>query len=171
MLTKRLGGAMAIRVLLVERVTLLAEAMKAVLTEAEIDVVETFSSPRETIAFLERDQPDVIVMNLDLMDDLPIETIMKRRPFGARPDDWVGTGRLILKRWPDARILLLSSWEDPQVADRALRGGFWGFLTRGSILTELVGAIQTIADGQKVLSRGLPPPPTMPPRTTRTFRI
>jgi DNA-binding NarL/FixJ family response regulator len=149
---------MAIRVLLVERVTLLAEAIKAVLMEAEIDVVETFSSPREAIAFLERNQPDVIVMNLDLMDDLPIETIMKRRPFGGRPDDWMGSGRWILKRWPDARILLLSSLGDPLVADRALCAGFWGFLTRRSILTELVGAIQAIADGQKVLSKGLLPP-------------
>lgn len=150
---------MAVRILIVDRNVLFAEAISSALVEAEMDVVGVVSDGREAIAFLQRDQPDVIVMSLQLLDDLPIESMMKRRPFAGQPNDGMEMGRRIMKRWSDGKILLLSSWGDLQVADRALRAGFRAYLTKDSPLTDLVGAIQAIADGKKVLPEGLLPLP------------
>ena len=71
---------------------------------------------------------------------------MKRRP---RKSDGLAIGRRILTRWPDANMILMSEWDDPQVIDGALKIGFRGYLSRAAPFPEFLKAIQAIVDGRR----------------------
>lgn len=113
-----------------------------------MDVLEVIPTGRDAIAFLETDQPDVLLIGLDLADSRA--NLMKRRP---RKSDGLAIGRRILTRWPDANMILMSEWDDPQVIDGALKIGFRGYLSRAAPFPEFLKAIQTIVDGETVFPK------------------
>lgn len=63
--------------------------------------------------------------------------------------------RHIKARHPATRILALSGTGDPQLAEDALRAGADGFLSKSVRPEALVGPLQTIAAGMRVLDPGL----------------
>jgi DNA-binding NarL/FixJ family response regulator len=139
---------MAVRILILERHALFGESIRSALLAAKMDVVEVIPSGRDAIAFLERDQPDVILIGLDLADSRVNH--MKRRP---RKSDRPAIGRRILKRWPDAKMILMSEWNDPEVIDGALKAGFRGYLSRAAPFPKSVTAIQAVVDGETVFPK------------------
>jgi DNA-binding NarL/FixJ family response regulator len=139
---------MALRILILERHALFGEAIRSALLDAKMDVLEVIPTGRDAIAFLERAQPDVILIGLDLADSRA--NLMKRRP---RKSDGLAIGRRILTRWPDANLILMSEWDDPQVIDGALKIGFRGYLRRATPFPEFLKAIQAIVDGETVFPR------------------
>jgi DNA-binding NarL/FixJ family response regulator len=139
---------MAVRILILERHALFGEAIRSALLDAKIDVVEVIPTGKDVIASLERDQPDVILIGLDLADSRV--NLMKRRP---RESDGLAIGRRILKRRPDAKMILMSEWDDPQVIDGALKAGFRGYLSRAAPFPKFVTAIQAIVDGVTVFPK------------------
>lgn len=139
---------MALRILILERHALFGEAIRSALLDAKMDVLEVIPTGRDAIAFLERDQPDVLLIGLDLADSRA--NLMKRRP---RKSDGLAIGRRILARWPDANMILMSEWDDPQVIDGALKIGFRGYLSRAAPIPEFLKAIQVIVDGETVFPK------------------
>ena len=133
---------MAVRILILEGHAMFGEALRSALLKAKMDVVAVLPTGRDAIAFLERDQPDVILIGLELSDSRV--NVMKRRPSKS---DGLAIGRRILKRWPDATMILMSEWDEPQVIDGALKAGFRGYLSRVTPFAESVTAIQAIVDG------------------------
>lgn len=99
---------MAIRILILGRHARFGEAIRSALLDAKMDVLEVIPTGRDAIAFLERDQPDVLLIGLDLADSRA--NLMKRRP---RKSHGLAIGRRILTRWPDANMILMSEWDDP----------------------------------------------------------
>jgi DNA-binding NarL/FixJ family response regulator len=140
---------MAIRVLIVERHAVTAEALRSALLDAKMDVAAVFSTGQDAIAFLERDQPDVILMDLELPDSRI--DFMERRL--SDDNNGLALGDRILKRWPDAKMILLSPWDHFRVIDGALRGGFRGYLSKATPMAKLVTAVQTVADGEAVFPK------------------
>jgi hypothetical protein len=69
---------MAIRILILERHALFGEAIRSALLDAKMDVLDVIPTGRNAIAFLEHDQPDVLLIGLDLADTRA--NLMKRRP-------------------------------------------------------------------------------------------
>ncbi len=126
---------MAVRILILERHALFGEAIRSALLDAKMDVLKVIPTGRAAIAFLERDQPDVLLIGLDLADSRA--NLMKRRP---RKSDGLAIGRRILTRWPDANMILMSEWDDPQVIDGALKIGFRGYLSRAAPFPEFLKA-------------------------------
>ncbi len=141
---------MTIRVLLVERPGTFTDALEAELVAAQVEVVAVVSTGRDAIAFLERDRPDAIVMDLEL--PVPRVNLRKRRPMDG---DGVALGLEIRKHWPEARMILLSRWVDFGVAARALSSGFHGHLVKDSPVDELVRSIRDVANGERVFSERL----------------
>ena len=136
---------MAIRILILERHALFGEAIRSALLDAKMDVLDVIPTGRNAIAFLEHDQPDVLLIGLDLADTRA--NLMKRRP---RKSDGLAIGRRILTRWPDANMILMSEWDDPQVIDGALNIGFRGYLRRAAPFPEFLEAIQASVAGETV---------------------
>ena len=139
---------MAVRILILERHALFGEAIRSALLDAKMDVVEVIPTGRDAIAFLESDQPDVILIGLDLADTRA--NLMKRRP---RKSDGIAIGRRILTRWPNANMILMSEWDDPQVIDGALKVGFRGHLSRAAPFPKFIKAIRAIMDGETVFPK------------------
>jgi DNA-binding NarL/FixJ family response regulator len=139
---------MAARILILEGHAVFGEALRSALLKAKMDVVAVLPTGRDAIAFLERDRPDVILIGLELADSRV--NVMKRRPSKS---DGLAIGRRILKRWPDANMILMSEWDEPQVLDGALKVGFRGYLSRATPFAEFVTTIRAIVDGGMVFPK------------------
>lgn len=64
----------------------------------------------------------------------------------------IETMRRILARDPKTRVLMFSMYEDDIYADRALKAGASGYVTKASAPNVLVEAVHTIARGRQYLS-------------------
>jgi two-component system invasion response regulator UvrY len=78
--------------------------------------------------------PDVVVMDLSMPGMGGLEAL-----------------RRIRAHHPQARVLTLSALDDPQHAQRALREGARGFLSKRSAPETLLEAITTVAAGERYL--------------------
>ena len=82
--------------------------------------------------------PDVVVMDLSMPGMGGLEAL-----------------RRIRAHHPQARVLTLSALDDPQHAQRALREGARGFLSKRSAPETLLEAITTVAAGERYLDAEL----------------
>ena len=83
-------------------------------------------------------KPDVVVMDLSMPGMGGLEAL-----------------RRIRAHHPQARVLTLSAHDDPQHAQRALREGARGFLSKRSAPETLLEAIRTVASGERYLDAEL----------------
>jgi two-component system, NarL family, response regulator LiaR len=115
----------------------------------DIDVLAHGSNGIEAIDLCAQHRPDVILMDV-LMPGM----------------DGIEATRQIHKRFPDVKILALSSFDDQDTVRQMLANGAAGYLLKESSLDELEHAIRAAAAGQTVLSPalvdGLLKPPTSP---------
>lgn len=128
-----------VRVLIVDDHMLFAEAIRVALEDFGMTVgVETNGD--DALTALERSVPDVILMDIGLPDRTGLVV-----------------GRMILDRWPDAKILALTALNDRAVLDEALHIGFRGYLTKDTPVAQFVNSIRSVLDGHLVLPQRLSP--------------
>ena len=100
-----------------------------------ITVVGEATTGREAVAAAQRLAPDVVLMDVR-MPDL----------------DGISATRELVAASPDARILILTTFEDDDYLFGALRAGASGFLLKRTRPEELIAAVHTVADGDALLS-------------------
>jgi DNA-binding NarL/FixJ family response regulator len=103
--------------------------------DPEIDVVGQASTGREAVTQARRLAPDVVLMDVR-MPDL----------------DGIAATRELTRAAPDARVLILTTFEQDDYIFGALRAGASGFLVKRTRPEELIAAVHTIADGDSLLS-------------------
>ena len=103
--------------------------------ESEIEVVGEASTGREAVERARRLDPDVVLMDVR-MPDL----------------DGIGAARELARAAPDARVLILTTFEQDDYIFGALRAGASGFLLKRTRPEELIAAVRTIARGDSLLS-------------------
>ncbi len=121
-----------IRVLVVDDHPLMREGVIAVLdTLEDISVVGEAATGREAIEVFATLQPDVTLMDLQmpLMDGITATAEIRRQ-------------------FPDARILVLTTFNGDVQTLRALKAGACGYLLKGMIRKELVTAIREAHRGR-----------------------
>ena len=127
------------RVAIVDDQTLVRQGIRSLLALSnEIDVVAEASDGDEALTIL--DASDVEVLLLDLR--------MPRR-------DGIATLEALRARDNHVPVLVLTTFDDDELALRALRAGARGYLLKDVTLDQLVGAIQTIAAGGTLLQPAL----------------
>jgi NarL family two-component system response regulator LiaR len=104
--------------------------------EPDLEVIAEARDGSEAIAKCGSTQPDVILMDL-IMPDL----------------GGVAATRMILDRWPDIRILVLTSFQEKDLVQEALQAGATGYLLKNVSGSELADAIRSTYVGKTTLAR------------------
>lgn len=66
--------------------------------------------------------------------------------------DGIAATRDVLATWPDVKVVILTTFEEDDYIFGALSAGASGFLLKRTSPEELIGALQTVAAGDALLS-------------------
>ena len=105
--------------------------------EDDLEVVAEAENGAGAVALFRQHQPDVVLMDL-------------RMPVM----DGVEAIRTILREFPGARILALTTYEGDGDVRGALEAGARGYLLKDMLLTEVITAVRAVFLGERVI----PPP-------------
>nr|MBI2903847.1 response regulator transcription factor [Chloroflexota bacterium] len=120
-----------IRVLLVDDQRLMREGLRTLLElEPDIAVGGEAGDGEAALAVYAEQQPDVVLMDI-------------RMP---RLDGVEATRRL-RERWPGARVIILTTFDDDAYVFEGLRAGALGYLLKDVSGQELAAAVRTVASG------------------------
>ena len=115
-----------IKVLIVDDQELFRESLKVVLGVSEnIQVTDAVSGVAQALTSAEQKCPDVVLMDI-------------RMP-GM---DGVEGTRLFKKRWPNVKIIVLTTFDDDEYIFGALKNGASGYLLKGSSISKLSESIR-----------------------------
>ncbi|PSN07414.1 DNA-binding response regulator [filamentous cyanobacterium CCT1] len=124
-----------IRVLIADDHPALREGLSALLErQADLQVVAMAADGQAAVAQMRAHQPDVILMDLRMP-----------RLEGA---DAVA---MICSEWPEARIIILTTYDGDEDIYRALRAGAKGYLLKDAPCEELFTAIRQVHRGQRYI--------------------
>ena len=122
-----------IRILTVDDHPVLREGIAAVLAgETDMVLVAEAGNGREAIEQFRAHRPDITLMDLQM-------------PLMSGSDAIVA----IRKEFPDARIIVLTTYGGDAQADRAFKAGAYGYLLKSMLRKELVETIRTVHGGRK----------------------
>ena len=122
-----------IRILTVDDHPMLREGIAAVLgSEPDIVLVAEASNGKEAIEQFRNHQPDVTLMDLQM----PV----------MNGHDAI---RAIRKDFPDARIIVLTTYSGDEEAIRAFKAGASGYLIKSAVRKELIETIRSVHRGEK----------------------
>ena len=128
-----------IRVLIVDDQNSVRQRLKLLLEpEADLKVVGIAEDGAIALKQVESLQPDVILIDLEMPEM-----------------NGVKATKIISKRFPDCRILVLSSHDTSEYIDRAMDAGAKGYLLKNTPAEELSNAIRSTHKGYSHLSPGL----------------
>lgn len=120
-----------IRILLVDDQRLMREGLRTLFElESDLDVVGEAADGAEALARYEALEPDVVLMDV-------------RMP-GM---DGVEATRRLKDRWPDARVIILTTFDDDEYVFEGLRAGALGYLLKDVSGHELADAVRQVRGG------------------------
>jgi DNA-binding NarL/FixJ family response regulator len=119
------------RVLLVDDHPMIVERLTQLIDrESDLTVCGSTPSRREAIAFLERDLPDLVIADISLKESHGLELIKDIKAL-----------------YPNLPILVLSMYDESLYAERSLRAGARGYITKQEATTKVLIAIRQILSG------------------------
>lgn len=118
-----------IRVVIADDHTLVLEAFRQLLTH-DVDVVGTAADGRELITVVKKLKPDVVVSDISMPQLNGLDACIK-----------------LLKLFPDLKFIALTVRDEPDLVAEVMRAGAKGYLLKNSAVTELLQAIQAVANG------------------------
>ena len=124
-----------ITILTVDDHPILREGIASIIQgEKDMAVVAEASTGREAIEMFRNKRPDVTLMDLQMPELSGIDAIVTIR-----------------QEHPQARIIVLTTYEGDVLARRALRAGAAGYILKDMIRTELLEAIRAVYLGRRYI--------------------
>jgi DNA-binding NarL/FixJ family response regulator len=125
-----------VRVLLVDDDDLMRAGLRSVLSSDEtIDVIGEAGDGRDAVECVRKLGPDVVLMDVR-MPNL----------------DGIAATREVLDARPEAKVVILTTFEEDDYIFGALRAGASGFLLKRTSPEDLIGGLHTVAAGDSLLS-------------------
>ncbi len=127
-----------IKIVLADDQKVFIESLKTYLEESsrELQVIGLAANGQEAIEAVEQEQPDIVLMDV-------------RMPIV----DGVEATKVIHKKFPDVKILMLTTFDDEEYLHMALKYGAAGYLLKEDIdATELLDAIKATSSGSVLFS-------------------
>ena len=127
------GNRKLIRILTVDDHPLLREGIAFLIkTEQDMELVAEASDGEEAIEQFRRHRPDITLMDLQMPKLNGTEAITRIR-----------------NEFPDAKIIVLSTYGGDVQILRAIKAGARGYIVKGHVHRELLDAIRSVHAGQK----------------------
>jgi DNA-binding NarL/FixJ family response regulator len=127
------GTPSLIRILTVDDHPLLRKGIAALVNaEQDLKLVAEAANGKEAIDAFRSHRPDITLMDLQMPEMDGLETI-----------------RVIRGEFPEARIIVLTTYTGDTRVLRALKGGARGYVLKGNVHKELLDAIRAVHAGQK----------------------
>jgi DNA-binding NarL/FixJ family response regulator len=127
------------KVLIADDHAIVRRGVREILEEAPLGLcVDEARSAAETLIAVRDNAYDIILLDISFPDGSGLDVLRQIRALS-----------------PQTRVLLLSMYPEEQYAQRALRLGASGYLTKDSAPNELVIAIQKVAVGGKYITQAL----------------
>ena len=134
----------SIRLLIVDDQIIIRQGLTSLLeAKPDLEVVGSAENGQETLEVLESlqgtpQQPDVVLLDV-------------RMPVM----DGVATTEAISQRFPETKVLILSTFDDDEYVSKAMRYGAKGYLLKDTPSDQLAAAIQAVHGGYTHLGPGL----------------
>jgi DNA-binding NarL/FixJ family response regulator len=126
----------AIRILCVDDHPLLRDGIGALIDgQSDMKVVAECSNGREAIQQFRAHKPDITLMDLQMPEMSGLDAIMAIRG-----------------EFPDARIIVLTTYAGDVQALRALQAGARAYLLKSQVHKELVDTVRAVHSGKKTIS-------------------
>lgn len=103
--------------------------------ESDFEVVDLASNGQQALEKIEKWQPDVATLDLDM----PIM-------------NGIEVSKIILKKYPNIKIILLSMHKDADIIRAAMALGIHGYVFKDDAVNDLVGAVRTVFAGENYIS-------------------
>ena len=127
------------KVLVVDDDQLVSRSLKVLLSgEEDIQVLGTASDGERAIAACEKSLPDAVLMDI-------------RMP-GL---DGIEATRRIKERWPQVRVLILTTFQDDESIHLALGAGADGYLLKSAPVSGMAERLRALASGAAVVDAGV----------------
>lgn len=128
-----------IRVIIADDQDLICESLKIVLNiNPDMQVTGTVKNGVQLMQLLERQPADVILMDV-------------RMP----QMDGVLATKAVKEKWPEIRIIILTTFDDDEYVLNGLKYGASGYLLKGISVPELSDAIRKVAAGEAMLNKDI----------------
>jgi DNA-binding NarL/FixJ family response regulator len=125
-----------IRVLIVDDHPVVHDGLSAVLNaEADVRVIGSAGSTVEAAQMIDRDRPDVVLLDLNLPNEEGISSVEH-----------------VLASAPSARVIVFTAYDVDEYVFGAMRAGAKGYVLKGSPGHELIRAIRLVHAGESYLS-------------------
>jgi len=129
-------GELVIRLLSVDDHPIVRDGIvRLIATQPDMNLIAEASDGQEAVEQYRKHQPDVTLMDLQMPNMNGIDAIGSIR-----------------EEFPEARIIVLTTYEGDAQVVRALKAGAQAYLLKGSLRKELLDTIRAVHAGQKRLS-------------------
>ena len=104
----------------------------------EIEVVGTYENAEETIKNLEKDKPDVLLLDINLPDTNGIDLCKQ-----------------LVKKYPELKIIALTNFDDISFTKRMLKNGAHGYLLKNTDKLEILEALKKVLSGELYIQKDI----------------